>query len=154
MASSVVILKSVIEYSPEETIKAFKKAIIDSGMTVNKMNMEYDSNKNIVGAEGCIGFVDSDNDLKQFLFTINNTDAYSEDSFEWLVPGKKLFWAVDIEDIGRFHRQIFNFAINYFLENLNDYLWLDSLKWAYSAIEIKSISQLPYSSKWLYEKLV
>ena len=62
--------------------------------------MEYDSNKNIVGAEGCIGFVDSDNDLKQFLFTINNIDAYSEDSFEWLVPGKKLFWAVDIENIG------------------------------------------------------
>ena len=100
MASSVIILKSVIEYSLEETIKSFKKSIIDSGMTINNINMEYDSNKNIVGAEGCIGFVDSDNDLKQFLFTINNIDAYSEDSFEWLVPGKKLFWAVDIENIG------------------------------------------------------
>jgi len=154
MASSIIILKPVKEYSPDETAKVFKKSIIDSGMLVSKMNMEYDSNKTVIGAEGCIGFVDSDNELKQFLFTINNTDEYSEDSFEWLVPNQKIFWAIDIEDIGGYHRQVYNFAIKYFSENLSDYLWVDSLKWAYSAMEIRTLSRLPYNPKWLYEKLV
>lgn len=154
MASSIIILKPVNKYSLEKTVKAFKKAVIDSGMILGKLNIEYDSNKIVVGAEGVIGFTDSNNNLKQFLFAINNTDIYLADSFEWLVPGKKLFWAIDIENIGNYHRQVFNFAVKYFLEHLSDYLWLDSLNWVYNAIEIKILSQLPYSSKWLYEKLV
>lgn len=154
MASSIIILKPVNEYSPVETVKVFKKAVIDSGMIMSKLDMEYDSNKNVVGADGCIGFVDSNSDLKQFIFTVNNTDEYSENSFKWLVPEKKLFWAIDIEDIGGYHHQVFDFATKYFCENLNDYLWLDSLRWAYSATDIETLLRTPYSSKWLYEKLV
>lgn len=154
MASSIIILKPINDYSTVETVKVFKRAVIDSGMIISNMDMEYDSNKIAIGAEGCIGFVHSDNNLKQFLFTINNIDEYSENSFEWLVPEKKLFWAIDIEDIGGYHRQVFDFATKYFCENLNDYLWLDSLKWVYSAKEIETLSRSPYSSKWLYEKLV
>ncbi len=104
-----------------------------------------------------VWFQDPNSISTQFLtntFTINNIDEYSENSFEWLVPEKRLFWAIDIEDIGGYHRQVFDFATKYFCENLSDYLWLDSLKWAYSAKEIETLSQLPYNSKWLYEKLV
>ena len=108
----------------------------------------------LVKIQICSFIVNNTDNLKQFLFTINNIDEYSENSFEWLVPEKRLFWAIDIEDIGGYHRQVFDFATKYFRENLSDYLWLDSLKWAYSAKEIETLSQLPYSPKWLYEKLV
>lgn len=88
------------------------------------------------------------------MFTINNIEAYSEESFEWLEPGKKLFWAIDIEDIGGYHQQVFNFAVTYFSENTNDYLCLDSLEWTYSAKEIQKLAQMPYSSEWLCNKII
>ena len=154
MASSIIILKPVKNYSPKETILAFKKAIIDAGMIFNKVEIKYELDEKFAEAEGCISFINDDGNIEQFLFTINNIDEYSEDSFEWLVPGKKLFWAIDIENIGNYPYEIFKFAIKYFSENSNDFLWLDSLKWAYSAKEIEMLSQLPYNSKWLYEKLV
>ncbi len=153
MASSVIILKPVNGYLSEKAMKSFKKAVVNSGILFNKVELEYNSNKVIVGAEGSIGFIDSDGKLQQFIFTISNTDEYSESSFDWLVPTKGLFWAIDIENIGMYHRQIFNFAVSYFAESPNDYLWLDSAKWVYSAKEIKMLSQLPYSPKWLYEKI-
>ena len=78
MASSIIILKPVNDYSTVETIKGFKREVIDSGMIINNMDVDYDSNKIAIGAEGSIGFVNSDNNLKQFLFTINNIDEYSE----------------------------------------------------------------------------
>lgn len=154
MASSIIILKPVKNYLPQETILAFKKAVLDAGMIFNKVEIKYELDGKFTEAEGCIGFIDDDNTIQQFLFTINNIDEYSEDSFEWLVPGKKLFWAIDIENIGDHPCEIFKFAVQYFFENSNDFLWLDSLKWAYSAKEIIQLSQLPYDSKWLYEKLV
>ena len=122
-------------------------------MLFNKVDLEYDLNKTIIGAEGSIGFIDSDNKLRQFIFTINNIDENLENSFNWLVPAKDLFWAIDIENIGTYHHQIFNFAVTYFVENPNDYLWLDSTKWVYSAEEIIKLSQLPYCPKWLYERV-
>ncbi len=154
MASSIIILKQVYNYSPEETIKTLKKAITDAGMILNKLEIRYDSNEKIIDAEGSIGFIDSKHELQQFAFTVNNIDIYSEKSFEWLVPGKNLFWAIDIEDIGEYHQQVFEFAIEYFYENTNDYLWLDSLEWAYSAKEIQKLAQIPYCSQWLYNKIV
>lgn len=154
MASSIIILKQVYNYSPEETIKAFKKSITDAGMILNKLEIRHDSNEKVIDAEGSIGFIDSKHELQQFVFTINNTDAYSEESFEWLEPGKKLFWAIDIEDIGGYHQQVFNFAVEYFSENTNDYLWLDSLEWTYSAKEIQKLTQIPYNSEWLYNKII
>lgn len=154
VASSIIILKPVDRYSVEKTMIAFEKAIMASEISLNKMEIEYDLEKKIIGAEGYISFMDyTDHSIKPFLFTINDIDAYSEDSFEWLVPGKRLFWAIDIEDIGGYPRQIFKLAINYFLEDPNDFLWLDSLRWAYSAKEIEMLSKMPYQENWLYEKV-
>ena len=122
MASSVIILKPVNGYLSEKAMKSFKKAVVNSWILFNKVELEHNSNKVIVGAEGSIGFIDSDGKLQQFIFTISNTDEYSESSFDWLVPTKGLFWSIDIENIGMYHRQIFNFAVSYFAENPNDYL--------------------------------
>lgn len=82
MASSVIILKPVNGYLPEKAMKSFKKAVVNSGILFNKVELEYNSNKVIVGAEGSIGFIDSDGKLQQFVFTISNTDEYSESSFD------------------------------------------------------------------------
>lgn len=154
MASIIIILKQVYNYSPEETIKALKKAITNAGMILSKLETRYDSNEKVINAEGSIGFIDGKHEWQQFVFTVNNIDIYSEESFEWLEPGKKLFWAVDIEDIGEYHQQVFKFAMEYYSKNINDYLWLDSLEWAYSGKEIQKLAKMPYSSEWLYHKMV
>lgn len=153
MASSIIILKPVDRYLPEQAVRNFKKAVVGSGMFLKKIEIEYDVNKKFLNAEGGIEFVEND-ELKQFHFTINDIDEYSEESFEWLLPGKGMFWAIDIEDIGECHRQVYDFATEYFFENKNDYLWLDSLRWAYSADEINKLSHLPYNPMWLYKKLI
>lgn len=154
MASSVIILKPIDGYIPQKAIKVFEKAVIRAGMYLKKAIPEYDKDKKFIAADGCIGFVDDAGQECRFLFTVNDIDEYSDGSFEWLIPGKRLFWAIDIENIGNYHHQVFDLAKKYFSENPEDHLWLDSLKWSYSADEIEGLSRSPYDPMWLYKKLL
>lgn len=59
---------------------------------------------------------------RQCTINIRKPDETSYDSFTWLIEKKNYYWALDIQNLNNDYEFIFNFLINYFAENLNDYL--------------------------------
>ncbi|MEK5166564.1 hypothetical protein NYE69_30100 [Paenibacillus sp. FSL R5-0527] len=159
--SSVIILKNIENYSPEQAVEASKQAARRAGMFCFLLKFKY-SNGNFLSAEETLSEVDevtfqnteNKDSLKYFTFNANNIEEDSYDSFTWLTQNKYYFWAIDIENINHEYEFIYSFVIEYFKENSEDYLWFDDDDWYYTADDILKLSHMPYNHEWCSKKIV
>ncbi|MDM5279688.1 hypothetical protein ACN9MH_05030 [Paenibacillus silvae] len=160
--SSVIILKKISNYSPEQTLENFKKASNRANMNCFNITVELDPDYNVQSAEGTLSEVDEEtllntedeDTIRYFTFNVNNVVENSYDSFTWLTQSTDYFWALDIVNINHEYEFIYRFIVEYFKDNLEDYLWFDDAEWYYTADDIFRLSQRPYNPKWCSEKVI
>ncbi|WP_405171719.1 hypothetical protein MHI12_04890 [Paenibacillus sp. FSL H8-0280] len=160
--SSVIILKKITNYSPEQTLENFKHAAQRANMYCFHLTVDLDPDNNFQSAEGTLSEVneetlsntDDEETIKYFTFNVNKVVEDSYDSFTWLTHSTDYFWAVDIVNINHEYEFIYRFVVEYFQHNMEDYLWFDDAEWYYTADDILKLSQRPYNPKWCSEKVV
>ncbi|MFF2484367.1 hypothetical protein [Paenibacillus sp. NPDC058071] len=160
--SSIIILKDMENYSPEQTISHFIKAAERAKMYCFYITTKLDKDGYFFSAEGTLSevdeitftHIDDEEDIRYFTFNINRAREDLNDSFTWLTEDKGYFWAVDIENINHEYEFIFRFVIEYFKENSEDNLWFDDADWYYSAADILKLSQMPYNPEWCSKKIL
>lgn len=160
--SSIIILKNMENYFPEQTISRFIKAVERAKMYCFYITTKRDKDGCFYSAEGTLSEVDEitfshiedEESIRYFTFNINRAREDLYDSFTWLTENKNYFWAVDIENINHEYEFIFRFVTEYFKENSEDYLWFDDADWYYSAADILKLSQMPYNSEWCSKEIV
>ncbi|WP_338591300.1 hypothetical protein V6669_04995 [Paenibacillus sp. Y5S-9] len=160
--SSVIILKKITKYSPEQTLENFKHAAQRANMYCFHLTVDLDPDNNFQSAEGTLSEVneetlsntDDEETIKYFTFNVNKVVEDSYDSFTWLTHSTDYFWAVDIVNINHEYEFIYRFVVEYFQHNKEDYLWFDDAEWYYTADDILKLSQRPYNPKWCSEKVV
>ncbi|UOK64505.1 hypothetical protein MT997_08535 [Paenibacillus sp. OVF10] len=160
--SSVIILKKITNYSPEQTLENFKHAAQRANMYCFHLSVDLDPDNNFQSAEGTLSEVneetlsntDDEETIRYFTFNVNKVVEDSYDSFTWLTHSTDYFWAVDIVNINHEYEFIYRFVVEYFQHNREDYLWFDDAEWYYTADDILKLSQRPYNPKWCSEKVV
>lgn len=160
--SSIIILKNIENYSPEQTIIHVIKAAERADMYCFYITTKLDKDGYFYSAEGTLSEVDEitfkhiedEDNIRYFTFNINRAREDLYDSFTWLTEDKNYFWAADIENINHEYEFIFRFVIEYFKENSEDYLWFDDADWYYSASDILKLNQMPYNPEWCCKKIV
>lgn len=158
--SSAIILKNIENYSPKQTVEAFKQAAKKAGMYCFYIKFKYINNL-ILSAEGTLSEVDevtfrnteNEDSIRYFTFNVNEVKEGSYDSFTWLTQNKNYFWALDIENIKHEYGFVYRFVLEYFKDNSEDYLWFDDASWYYTAADILTLSQMPYNSEWCSKKM-
>ncbi|MCP1182357.1 hypothetical protein [Paenibacillus sp. 1781tsa1] len=160
--SSVVILKKITNYSPEQTLENFKHAAQRANMYCFHLSVDLDPDNNFQSAEGTLSEVneetlsntDDEETIRYFTFNVNKVVEDSYDSFTWLTHSTDYFWAVDIVNINHEYEFIYRFVVEYFQHNREDYLWFDDAEWYYTADDILKLSQMPYDPNWCSKKIV
>ncbi|MFC9706634.1 hypothetical protein ACFTRD_00580 [Paenibacillus sp. NPDC056933] len=160
--SSIIILKKIINYSPEQTLKNFNNVAKKADMHSFHLKVDLDTDNNFLSAEGTLSEVDevtlmnteNEEGIRYFSFNVNRVVENSYDSFTWLTQDENYFWAIDIENINHEYEFIYRFVVEYFKDNVEDYLWFDDADWYYTADDILKLSQRPYDPRWCSKKIV